>query len=204
MAVKRFNVLILLGIFVAVGVTATVLKDVVREIKAGRNSAPVASQINIGGAFTLVNHDGKTVTPADFSGRFMLVYFGYTYCPDVCPTSLQAMVQAVEQLEPAKRAKVVPILVTVDPERDTPARLKEYVAAFGPNVVGLTGSAEQIAAAAKAYKVYFARVAGGEGAPYVMDHTSIIYVMGPKGTFLHHFSHGATSDAIATTLRTLL
>jgi protein SCO1/2 len=124
-----------------------------------------AARPAVGGPFALVDSEGRAVTDADFRGRFMLVYFGFTYCPDVCPTSLTYIAQALDRLGP-DADKVVPVFITVDPERDTPEQLKEYVRHFHPKLVGLTGTPEQIAAAAKAYRVYFAkaRVPGAQAA----------------------------------------
>lgn len=163
--------------------------------------APVARPA-VGGPFALTDTQGRAVTDADFRGRFTLVYFGFTYCPDVCPTSLTYIAQALDRLGP-DADKVVPVFITVDPERDTPEQLKEYVRHFHPRLVGLTGTREQVAAAAKAYRVYFAK-AQVQGAPqgdYTMDHTSIIYLMGRDGKFLAHFSHGTEPDAIAARVR---
>lgn len=163
---------------------------------------PPAARPAVGGPFALIDSQGRAVTDADFRGRFMLVYFGFTYCPDVCPTSLTAIAQALDRLG-ADADKVVPVLITVDPERDTPEQLKEYVRHFHPRLVGLTGTPEQVAAAAKAYRVYFAK-ARTQGAPadeYTMDHTSITYLMGRDGKFLAHFSHGTEPDAIAARVR---
>lgn len=160
--------------------------------------APASNgQAAIGGAFTLVDQDGRTVTEKDFRGKYMLIYFGYTFCPDVCPTSLQAMGQALDLLPPDKAAKVTPVFITVDPERDSPDLLKSYVPNFHPRLIGLTGSTGQIEAASKAFKVYARKAEQKDGAPYLMDHSSILYLMGPDGRFVTHFSHGATPQAIA-------
>ena len=115
----------------------------------------------IGGPFTLVNHSGETVTDTDFHGRFLLVFFGYTYCPDICPTTLTTITEALDRLGP-DGDKVTPVFVSVDPERDRPEYLKEYLAYFHPRLVGLRGTPEQVAAAAGAYRVYYAK-AGQEG-----------------------------------------
>ena len=111
----------------------------------------------VGGPFSLVGTDGKTVTDADFRGRYMLIFFGFTHCPDICPAELQVIAQALDKLGD-KGKKVVPVFVTLDPERDTPQVMGEYVKSFGPNFVGLTGSPEAIAAAAKSYRVAYAKV----------------------------------------------
>ena len=159
-----------------------------------------AQQASIGGPFTLVDGDGRTVTDADFRGKWMLIYFGYTFCPDVCPTSLNAVAGALDKLDPALADKVTPILITVDPTRDTPAVVKDYAAAFHPRMVGLTGSQEQVTAAMKAFKVYAARAKGGDDATYTVDHSSILYLMGPDGRFVAHFPHGTTADDLAAAL----
>ncbi len=157
----------------------------------------------IGGAFTLVDQNGETVTQDDFKGRYMLIYFGYTFCPDVCPTSLSVMADAIDMIGD-KAAGLVPIFVTVDPARDTPEQMKMYVAYFHPALVGLTGSEDQVAAAAAAYKVYFARAGDDGGEEYLMDHSSITYLMGPDGEFISHFSHGVGAEEMAKRLMELL
>ncbi len=156
---------------------------------------------DIGGAFELIDHTGRVVTQADFAGDFMLVYFGFTSCPDICPTAMQAVAEALDDLGDAA-ARVRPVLITVDPERDTPAVLADYVAHFHPRLVGLTGTPEQVAAAAQAYKVYYAK-APSDG-DYLMDHSTILYLMGPDGRYIRHFSHGDGADEIAAALRDAL
>jgi protein SCO1/2 len=138
----------------------------------------------IGGTFTLVDQDQRTVTDAQFRGKWLLVYFGYTHCPDACPTTLNAIAEALDQLDPAKRDKVQPLFITVDPERDTPAVMKDYVGAFeGANIIGLTGTAQQVSAAEAAYQVHAQRRDGEDG-DYTMDHTSMIDIMDPDGRFV--------------------
>lgn len=159
-----------------------------------------SAQATIGGPFTLVDGDGKTVTDQDFRGKWMLIYFGYTFCPDVCPTSLTVVAGALDKLAPAQLDKVTPILVTVDPARDTPPVMKDYAAAFHPKMVGLTGSEDQIAAVKKAYKVYAARAKGGDEQTYTVDHSSILYLVGPDGRFVAHFPHGTSVDDLTAAL----
>ncbi|MBV9655093.1 MAG: SCO family protein [Acetobacteraceae bacterium] len=138
----------------------------------------------IGGRFALENGDGQRVTDRDFLGKYMLVYFGYTFCPDVCPTTLNEIAEALDQLG-AEADRVQPVFITVDPGRDTPAVVKRYVAAFSPKIVGLTGSEASIAETAKEYRVYVAKRRTGEGAnDYTVDHSSVLYLMGPNGAFL--------------------
>jgi protein SCO1/2 len=157
----------------------------------------------IGGPFTLVDGDGRTVTDADFHGRYMLIYFGYTFCPDVCPTTLAEMATALDKLPKDEVGRIQPLFITVDPERDTPKVVKGYAASFYPGMIGLTGSTEQVTAAERAYKVYAAK-APGEGGSYTMDHSSIIYLMGPDGRFIAHFAHGVTPDEMAAELHKYL
>ncbi len=153
----------------------------------------------IGGPFTLTAHDGRTVTDADFRGRYMLLYllyFGYTYCPDICPMGLDAMTRALDALPPATAARIKPILITVDPERDTPERLAEYVALFHPDMIGLTGTPEQIRQAARAYRVFYARADGTD----LYDHSSVVYLMGPDGAYVASFNHATPPERIAASL----
>lgn len=173
---------------------------------AGHETPAIASSgtARIGGPFSLVDDAGNPVTDEDFRGRYMLVYFGFTYCPDVCPTSLNRNMQALDLLGEAQAKKVQPILISVDPERDTPAHLKEYVGHFSPDMRGLTGTPEQVAAVAKAYAVYYAKVPGDDPANYLVDHTSITYLMGPDGKFVQHFRHDLPPDEMAEQLRKLL
>ena len=157
----------------------------------------------IGGPFTLVDGSGKTITEASFPGKWLLVYFGYTHCPDACPTALQDMANAVDMLDPAKRKSVDILFITVDPARDTPAVMQDYVSNFAAPITALTGSPEQVAAAAKAYRVYYAKHPTEDGG-YEMDHSSVIYVMDPKGEFVGNFSHQSSPEQIADKLKTLI
>ncbi len=161
----------------------------------------VQSSVPIGGPFTLTDQDGKTVTDADYRGKYLLIYFGYTYCPDVCPTELGTMARAMDLLG-RQADKVQPMFISVDPERDTVAHLKDYVGLFHPNLVGLTGTPEQVKAAAKAYRVYYAKAPqeGGKPGDYLMDHSSFLYLMGPDGRFLGVYPAGTTADRVAQDL----
>jgi protein SCO1/2 len=138
----------------------------------------------IGGPFTLVDGAGRTVTDRDLRGQYLLIYFGYTFCPDVCPTTLTAMASALDQLG-SRAEQLRPVFITVDPERDTPKVVRDYTAAFSPRILGLTGTPEQIAKVAGEYRVYYAKHRTGEGpGDYTVDHSSIIYLMGPNGRFI--------------------
>jgi protein SCO1/2 len=158
----------------------------------------------IGGPFTLVDHTGRRVTEADFRGRYMLVYFGYTSCPDMCPLGLQTIAGAFDELPPAVAARVAPVFVTVDPERDTVAAVADYVPLFHPQLVGLTGSPEEVQAAVRAWRVYARKAEGGTAAGYLVDHSTFTYLMGPDGAYVTHFGHGITPEAMAARLRELV
>jgi protein SCO1/2 len=157
----------------------------------------------IGGPFELVDHTGATRRDEEFRGRHMLVYFGFTVCPDACPTALLAMAEALDQVGPLA-ARVQPILITVDPDRDTPAQLASYVAAVDERLIGLTGTPAQIAVAARAYRVFYRKVTPPGMNDYLVDHTSLVYLMGPDGKFLAHFSHETSPERMAETLRRLV
>ena len=160
----------------------------------------------IGGPFTLVDQSGKTVTDKDFRGRYMLVFFGFTHCPDVCPAELQVMADALGQLGP-KAAEILPVFITLDPERDTPEAVGAYVKNFGPNFVGLTGSPEAIAAAAKAYRVSFSKFEYKDNngqSDYSIDHSTLLYLMDKNGEYITHFSYGTPATNMAETLRRYL
>ena len=163
---------------------------------------PEEASTSIGGPFRLVDGDGHTVTDRDFRGKWMLVYFGYTHCPDACPTALQDMANAMDELG-AEKKDVAILFITIDPERDTPAVMKDYVAAFDANITPLSGSPEAVAAAAKAYRVYYAKHPNTDGG-YDMDHSSIIYVMDPRGRFVANFTHQSSPQQIAAKLKTLV
>ncbi len=165
---------------------------------------PVQEAAAIGGPFTLVDGAGKTVTDRTFRGKYMLVYFGYTFCPDVCPTTLNDVAQAIDKLGPAAD-KLQPLFITVDPARDTPDVVRQYAAAFSPKLTGLTGSAAQIATAAKEYRVYYAPHKTGPGPnDYTMDHSSILYVMDPTGRFAGVIRADEGADAMAADLKKYL
>ena len=167
-----------------------------------RGAAGTALASAIGGPFQLVDQNGKTVTDADLKGKWSLIYFGYTHCPDACPTALNDISIALSELGP-RRAAVRPVFITVDPERDTPETLKAYVTSFDAPILALTGTAEQVSKAAKGYRVYYAKhpEAGGD---YSMDHSSVIYVMDPQGRFTASFTHESAPEQISERLKKLI
>lgn len=159
----------------------------------------------LGGAFALTDQDGKPVTDKDFTGQYRLMYFGYTFCPDVCPTDVALIargLKAYEAARPARAARVTPIFVTVDPERDDPAALKAFTAAFHPRLVGLTGTPQQIAAAQKTFGIYARKQETSDPANYLMDHFAVIYLFGPNGAPIAFLPHGATAADVTAMLET--
>lgn len=158
----------------------------------------------VGGPFTMVNHKNETVSDKSFLGKPMLLFFGFTYCPDICPTELQVMAAALDELGSAG-ADIQPIFVTVDPERDTLEVMASYVSNFGPRFIGLTGSPAQIAEIAGQYRVFYAKQDNPKDPKnYLMDHSAIIYLMGPDGKFLKHFSYSTDAKALAAGLKQAL
>jgi len=162
------------------------------------------ASVAIGGAFSLTDETGTPVTDATYRGRYMLVFFGFTYCPDVCPTEL-AKITATLDLLGQDAQKVAPLFVTVDPARDTPEALAQYTDLFHPAIIGLTGTDTQIAAAARAFRVFYNKVkTGTEADAYTMDHSAFVYLMGPDGAFRQFFSPQATPEQMAEAIRAQL
>lgn len=201
----RFAILILL-----IGMGGVGLFSYFRENVRSPNAAASSVQTRqsgaaaIGGPFSLTDHHGARITQAALTGRLTLIYFGYASCPDVCPTELQTIGAALDLLETdgVQIDDVQGFLITVDPARDNVTALADYMKNFHPKLSGLTGSAEEIGAAAKAYRVYFSKVEPESGSDfYLMDHSNVIYLMGRDGNFLAHFSTGTSADQIAAKLR---
>jgi protein SCO1 len=159
----------------------------------------------LGGHFALIDQDGKPVTDADFAGRYRLMYFGYTFCPDVCPTDVGYIARGLvdyEKRRPERAARVTPVFVTVDPERDDVAAIKAFVTAFHPRLVGLTGTPAAIDAARKAYGIYAKKVATTDPQNYLVDHFAVIYLFGPDGAPIAFLPHGSTAADVANMLET--
>ncbi|HJW26253.1 MAG TPA: SCO family protein [Rhodocyclaceae bacterium] len=163
----------------------------------GRQAAPTGP---VGGDFTLHSGDGP-VSLAKFRGKVVLLNFGYTYCPDICPTALTSLAAALNQLAPAEAERVAVLFVSVDPERDTPAHLKDYVAFFDPRMVGLTGTPAEVAAVARQYGVFYAKHKSESAAGYVVDHSSETYLIGPDGSLLGRIPHATAPDQVAAEIR---
>jgi protein SCO1/2 len=194
---KGVRVLAMLAAFLA---GAAALAGVV--ITIWPRDAAMTPTSDVGGPFRLIDHNGRTVTEADFRGKPFLVFFGFTHCPDVCPTALFEMSEAFRRLGPdADKARA--LFISVDPERDTPEILKQYVSSFDPRIVGLTGTPEQIATVTKAYKVYAKKVPL-DGGGYTLDHSAIVYLMDRQGRFVAPFNLKRPADQAAADLRRYL
>jgi cytochrome oxidase Cu insertion factor (SCO1/SenC/PrrC family) len=175
---------------------------------AARAQQPSAAQMmddlmygrgSVGGPFTLTDQTGKPRSDSEFRGKLMIVYFGYTYCPDVCPTDLMAITQALDALGPAAEG-IQPLFITIDPERDT-KMLADYVSAFHRSFIGLTGSAEEIRRVANLYKAFYAKVQDERSGDYSIDHTGVIYLMGRKGEYLGFMPPQTSPDRLTEILR---
>jgi protein SCO1/2 len=197
----RFAVIAIVLAALLVVAAGALLALAVRETPRG-GAAGTALANAIGGSFRLIDQNGKPVSDADLKGKWQLVFFGYTHCPDTCPTALNEIALALDQLG-VKRDEVEIVFITVDPERDTPAVMKAYVQSFDAPIIALTGSPDAVAQAAKAYRVYYAKHPRGDG-DYDMDHSAVIYVMNPEGRFTATFTPDSTADAIAQRLQKLI
>ncbi|XP_042418382.1 protein SCO1 homolog 1, mitochondrial-like [Zingiber officinale] len=150
----------------------------------------------IGGPFKLVNHHGKTVTEKDFLGKWTLIYFGFTYCPDICPDELQKMASAIDKIKAKAGLEIVPVFISVDPERDNVEQVSEYVKEFHPNLVGLTGTSDDVRQVARAYRVYYMKTED-EGSDYLVDHSIVMYLMNPKMEFVKFFGKNYNEDTLS-------
>jgi protein SCO1/2 len=170
----------------------------------GSGETPPLQGAKLGGPFTLTDQNGRQVSERDFEGKYRIVYFGFTYCPDVCPVDMQVIGQAMRQIEksdPGLAKRLQPIFISVDPERDKPAVLKEYVSAFHPKTIGLTGTPEQIADVAKKHGIFFQKAEEGGASEYQMDHSRIVLLFGTKGEPLAILPHDEGADAVAAEVR---
>ncbi|MEL0071252.1 MAG: SCO family protein [Rhodobiaceae bacterium] len=183
-------------------ILALLVTDIMRREATSPAAAP--SRPDIGGAFSLVDMNGQNVTQAQYAGKNLLIYFGFTYCPDVCPMALMHMGGALDILAesaPQRAASVQPLFITVDPERDTPEALAEYMINFHPRLVGLTGSPKQIRDTLAVYRVYASKVMDEGASDYLMDHSSIIYLMDGENRYLAHFDHNLPAQELAARLQ---
>jgi protein SCO1/2 len=197
MTPRTARLMLALGAFVA----GLVLFSAVIFIVTGRTPAPIAASA-VGGPFKLIDQNNKPITEQDFKGQPFLVFFGFTHCPDVCPTTLFEVSEIFRALGPdAKNLRAM--FVTVDPERDTPAVMKDYLSSFDPRIVGVTGDVDAITAAEKAYRVYAKKVPT-DGGGYTMDHTAIVYLMSKDGRFVAPFNMKRRPEEAAAELKRYL
>ncbi|MDH5489191.1 MAG: SCO family protein [Rhodospirillaceae bacterium] len=195
------------AVVVVMAVTVVVLATVGRGFFAPSNDAQQATVVgkaSIGGPFQLIDGTGKPVSDMDFRGKYMIIYFGYTFCPDVCPTSLGEIADALDMLSPDQLEKIVPIFISVDPERDTPEVVGDYVTHFHDRLIGLTGSLDAVKSVAKSYKAYFSKGDVDDVGNYPVDHTSYTYVVGPDGKFVTAYRHATPAQDMAKSLKDML
>ena len=200
---KYRRIILVIGIIIAALLVEWAWLRAERAETAAQPSPLVAARAAVaGGPFSLTDHTGKAVSDEDFQGNLVLMVFGYTFCPDVCPTTLQRVAEAMDLLAGGAE-QVRPLFVTVDPERDSPEVLSAYVEAFHPRMVGLTGSAEQVRQITESYRVYHAKVGSGDS-DYLMDHSAYIYLLGADGRLLTYLRHDSTPETIAAVIEPLL
>ncbi|KAG8647766.1 protein SCO1 homolog 1, mitochondrial isoform X2 [Manihot esculenta] len=157
---------------------------------------PSVGKAAIGGPFNLINHEGKQVTEKDFLGKWTIIYFGFTHCPDICPDELIKLAAAVDKIKEKAGFEIVPVFISVDPERDTVEQVREYVNEFHPNLIGLTGNPDEIKKAARAYRVYYMKTAE-EDSDYLVDHSIVMYLMDPGMQFVKFFGKNNDVDSLA-------
>ncbi len=184
-----------------VGGTWWITRQHADQIQSGRGGTTIIGQ-QLGGSFQMTNHLGQTVTEASFQGKFPLYFFGFTFCPDICPTELLTIAQTLESLPPELASVFQPIFVTVDPARDTAEVMAEYVTQFHPSIIGLTGTQQQMADMAKKWRVYYTK--RGEDEYYTMDHSAFLYLMDKQGVFIDMFPNNLDADALAARLTALV
>ncbi|KAJ1548112.1 Cu-binding protein [Nowakowskiella sp. JEL0078] len=161
----------------------------------------------VGGPFSLVDHNGRPVTDLDFRGKYLLMYFGYTFCPDVCPEELEKMAKIVDDLDAIKKDSIVPIFISCDPKRDSVESIKEYLKEFHPKFLGLTGTHMQIKRVAKAYRLYYSsppRAVDDDDADYLVDHSIFFYLIDPNGEYIAHFGRTDTPEMVTDKIKEIL
>lgn len=189
-------IICLIALFAFAGIKTMNVKMPVSD-----TSSPVAG-VQLGGTFTLTDQDGKKVTDKSWPNKYLLIYFGFTHCPDICPVGLSRMTEALKQLPSSVSDKIQPIFITVDPSRDTAKVIKEYVVLFDKKLVGLTGTEQQIKDVEKLYRVYAQKE--GSGDDYMVNHSGYTYLMKPDGQFAAIYAHETTSDDLAKELKKIV
>jgi protein SCO1/2 len=191
----RYTIRYLFVPAVALLITISLYNWIARNFLEPQNGVTSTGEALIGGPFTLTNQDGKEISDSDFSDKLMLVYFGFTHCPSICPTDMAVLSEALKNLgDDAK--KIQPVFITIDPERDTPEQIKKFLANFYPGFEGLTGTKEQIASVTAAYRVYSQKVDAEKLGEYLMDHSSFTYLMGRDGKYITHFTSQQSASEI--------
>uniref|UniRef100_A0A0D9VCF8 Thioredoxin domain-containing protein n=1 Tax=Leersia perrieri TaxID=77586 RepID=A0A0D9VCF8_9ORYZ len=171
------------------------IEELKNRTSAVKQEPPVGTAA-IGGPFNLLNHDGKPVTEKDFLGKWTLLYFGFTHCPDICPDELQKMALAIDKIKEKAKMEIVPVFITVDPERDTVEQVRDYINEFHPDLIGLTGTSDEIRKVARAYRVYYMKTEE-EGSDYLVDHSIVMYLMNPKMEFVKFYGKNHDADSLA-------
>lgn len=195
--IVRIIIFLLIGLIIGSLISAYQIK------KSDNKNSSMVMVRDFGGPFTLIDQDNQKVTEKDFNDKWRLIYFGFTYCPAICPTELQKISSALNELGPAGD-QITPIFISVDPERDTVDVMRQYVALFHPRLLGLTGTLEQIDQVKKSYKIYAAKVKDDTMTDYTVDHSSFIYLMNPDNDLIRIFKTEDTVDEIVTVIRTAL
>lgn len=190
MKLVKFIIIPAIALMLTMNIYVYIHKNFIDPQEKSSNAQEVKSsgEAFIGGDFSLIDQDGKRVNDADFRGKHMLVYFGFTNCPMICPTDMANISLALDGLGD-DASKIQPIFITVDPKRDTPEQIKTFLSNFNPAFVGLTGTDEEIAKAANAYRIYYKKAKGQDMQGYQMDHSAYIYMMDAKGNYVTHFRH---------------
>lgn len=192
---KRLIILALLGISIGLGITFALYKFQEPQGVVYKEASTINNNQKIGGDFSLIDQNGKTRSTKEFRGKILLIYFGYTYCPDVCPMALEHMTKALKMIG-KDRDKISVLFVTVDPTRDTKEALKIYSTNFDPNIIMLTGNENDIRKAMDQYKVYAKKEVHEGFSDYLINHTSVVYVMDPHGTYATSFAHSTEPEKI--------
>lgn len=197
---KSTRIGLLLAILLAVGAGVLIEWRYLRDSEPADAPTGLVADVEIGGPFTLTDHTGRPVTDRDFLGRFVLLYFGYTFCPDICPTELGDIAATLDELG-GDAAAVTPLFITIDPERDSAEVLAEYVPLFHERLVGLTGTPDQIKQVANAYRVFYRKAEDPDYTEYLMDHTSFVYLLDPDGKVVSMFRYGTPPEEMARLIR---